>query len=103
MTKFITLLTAAHVGGLLRHPHEGVLHVADDEADRLIADQVATDVSADFTAKQDAQTPVDKIVAEPAETGDAEKGVPHQSQVAPQEADEPEPKPKARKAAASKE
>lgn len=103
MTKFISLLTAARVGGVLRHPHEGVLHVEDNEADRLIADNAAIDVSGDFTKKQDGDTPVDQIVAETPAPGDVGDGAPHQSEVAPQEADEKDAKPRARKGAANKE
>ncbi|MGI4877183.1 MAG: hypothetical protein ACRYG4_06825 [Janthinobacterium lividum] len=51
--KSIKLLRAAYVNGLLRMPHEGVVHIEDDaEADRVIENGSAEDVSADFTAKQ---------------------------------------------------
>ena len=50
--KFIALLAAAYVGGVLRHPHEGVIPVADDEAKRLVDDKAAEDVTDGFTAEQ---------------------------------------------------
>ena len=64
--KFVKLLTAAHVAGVLRHPHEGVLTVSDDDAKRLVEDeQIATDVSADF-ADQDTSSAVAETTQETA-------------------------------------
>ncbi|KQM92225.1 hypothetical protein ASE70_15030 [Sphingomonas sp. Leaf22] len=103
--KFVSLLTSAYVGGNLRHPHEGALHVEDAEAEKLVADGVATDVSDDFTAKQDKATPVETIAAPGGSEAPAAPENPHQVEVAPQvaEADAPEPKQSRRKAAADKE
>jgi hypothetical protein len=84
--KFISLLTAAHVAGQLRHPHEGVLHVEDDAAARLIADKAAVDVTDDFTAKANKTVPVDKIESGDAASEPAEPENPHQSEIAPQAA-----------------
>ncbi len=100
--KFLSLLTSAYVGGSLRHPHEGVLHVDDNEADKLVADGVATDVSDDFTAKQDKAAPIETNTAPGGTTDAAEPVNPHQAEVAPQAA-ETEAKPTRRKAAADKE
>lgn len=66
--KFIKLTTSAHVNGVLRHPHEGVLHVTNDEAQRVIENDGAEDVSADFSDLQDAEAPAESI------TTDADKG-----------------------------
>lgn len=99
--KFVKLLTSAYVAGVLRHPHEGVLHVEDAEAARLFENEAAEDVTDDFSTKQNAETPVDQITAD----GDAAEAAapenPHQAEVAPQNA--AEEKPARRKAAASKE
>ncbi|MGW8141873.1 hypothetical protein BRX36_21670 [Sphingomonas sp. S-NIH.Pt1_0416] len=98
--KFVKLLTAAHVAGVLRHPHEGVLHVSDDDAARLIGDQVAKDVSADFADRDTAELPAEPVSnAEP--DAPAADPAPHQSDVAPPAATEA--KPKAGKASADKE
>jgi hypothetical protein len=98
--KFIKLLTSAYVGGALRHPHEGVLHVEDGEADRLFGENAAEDVTSDFSTKENKETPVEHIAAD---GGDADEiaGEPHQSEVAPQASDGD--KPQRRKAAGSKE
>ena len=102
--KFLSLLTAAYVGGSLRHPHEGVLHVSDAEADKLVLDGVATDVSADFTAEQAGESPVETNTAP---GGREDASVPehlHQTEVAPQATEAPaEHKSSRRKAAANKE
>lgn len=68
--KFIKLTTAAHVNGVLRHPHEGVLHVTDEEAKRVIENDAAIDVSDDFSDQQDAEAPAESI------TTDADRGAP---------------------------
>lgn len=99
--KFIKLLTAAHVGGILRHPHEGVLHIDDEEAQRLLDDKAGEDVSDDFTAKQDRETPVEAVTTVAAQTDAPAGSEPHQSEVAPAASDD-QPKP-GRKAATSKE
>ena len=98
--KFIKLLTSAYVGGSLRHPHEGVLHVEDGEADRLIGENAAEDVTSDFSAKENKETPVEHIEADGGDAGET-TGEPHQSEVAPQAAEDA--KPSRRKAAADKE
>lgn len=99
--KFVKLLTAAHVAGVLRHPHEGVLHVEDGEAERLLDDKVAEDVTADFTAKQNREAPVE--TGSEADGSDAEPPAnPHQAEV---ETDAPASteKPARRKPAGDKE
>ena len=68
--KFIKLITSAHVNGVLRHPHEGVLHVSDEEGQRVIDNDGAIDVSDDFSDLQDAKTPAESI------TTNADKGAP---------------------------
>ena len=51
--KIITLLSAAYVGGALRHPHEGSIPVSDADRDRLVDDEkLAVDDTEGFTAKQ---------------------------------------------------
>jgi hypothetical protein len=69
--KFIKLTTSAYVNGVLRHPHEGALHLENDEADRLVKDKVAEDVTEDFSAKENKETPVETVTV--AQTGDPEK------------------------------
>lgn len=103
--KFVTLLTSAYVGGNLRHPHEGALHVDDAEAGKLVKDGVATDVSDDFTAKQDKAAPVETISAPGGSVELSTPENPHQAEVAPQadNASETEAKPSRRKAGAEKE
>ncbi|MFZ3484270.1 hypothetical protein [Sphingomonas sp. 3-13AW] len=98
--KFVKLLTAAHVAGVLRHPHEGVLHVDDAEAERLVESKVGEDVTADFTAKQNRDAPVE-AGTEPSGSQAETPANPHQAEV---ETDAPaEAKPARRKAAADKE
>lgn len=65
MSKFVKLLTSAYVNGALRHPHEGGLHLEDDEAKRLLDNEAAIDVSSDFSADQVKETPVEALTAEP--------------------------------------
>lgn len=103
--KFVSLLTSAYVGGRLRHPHEGALHVDDAEAEKLVEDGVATDVSDDFSAKQGKAAPVETISAPGGSEASAAPENPHQAEVAPQvdPAPETEPKPSRRKAGAEKE
>lgn len=103
--KFVSLLTSAYVGGRLRHPHEGALHVDDSEAEKLVKDGVATDVSDDFTTKQDKAASVETISAPGGSETPVTPENPHQAEVAPQvdPAPETEPKPSRRKAGAEKE
>ena len=98
--KFVKLLTSAYVAGVLRHPHEGVLHVEDAEAERLFENDAAEDVTDDFSAKQNAQAPVDQITADGEAAKTAAPANPHQSEVVPQPGED---KPARRKTAASKE
>lgn len=77
--KFIKLLGAAYVGGMLRMPHEGVLSLDDDVADRLVEAKLGTDVTDDFTAKQKAGTTTEAVtLVTSAETAPADP--PHESQ-----------------------
>ncbi|WP_375178048.1 hypothetical protein [Sphingobium yanoikuyae] len=59
--KFVKLRTSAHVNGVLRHPHEGVLHVTNDEAERLFENESADDVTADFDEEQAEAAPKDTV------------------------------------------
>ncbi|MEZ7273898.1 hypothetical protein NYF14_10555 [Sphingobium sp. 10 DY56-G10] len=59
--KFVKLLTSAHVNGVLRHSDEGVLHVTNEEAERLFDNETAEDVSADFDEEQAKDAPKDTI------------------------------------------
>lgn len=78
--KFVKLLTAAHVAGVLRHPHEGVLHVEDDQAQSLLDDKVAEDVTSDFTAKENREAPVENG-GEPDGSAAEAAANPHQAEV----------------------
>jgi hypothetical protein len=51
--KHISLTRAARVNGELRLPHDGVQLVTDEEAERLISEDSATDVSDDFAEKKE--------------------------------------------------
>jgi hypothetical protein len=97
--KWIKLLTAARVNGVLRHPHEGVLHLEDGEAQRLLDDEAGKDVSADFTGAAAKDAPVESLTADTPQ-GDAGEGHPHQSNAASAADDKPAAR---RKAAAEKE
>ena len=55
--KMIKLLDSAYVGGELHHPHDGVLEVTDAEAKRLTGENMAEDVTEDFTAEQVEEEP----------------------------------------------
>ena len=68
--KFIKLLTAAYVGGVLRHPHEGVLHVTNEDAKRVLDNKAAEDVSADFSAEDSDEAPTDTVSAAITPAGD---------------------------------
>lgn len=59
--KFVKLLTSAHVNGVLRHPHEGVLHVTNEEAERLFENESAEDVTDDFDEEQKRSAPKDRV------------------------------------------
>lgn len=89
--KFIALLTAAYVNGRLRHPHEGVLHLEDDEAQRLVDNEAGKDVSDDFTAAEDRKVPVEHIEAQEEAAPEAEP-VGHQSETVPAVDEQPAPK-----------
>lgn len=97
--KFITLLTAAYVGGALRHPHEGAIPVQDGEAERLVNDKVATDVTEGFTADQVKEATPETITAPSGAVAQPSPANPHQAEV---KVDEPS-KPRARKPADDKE
>lgn len=71
--KFVQLRTSAHVNGVLRHPHEGVLHITDDEAQRLFDNESADDVSADFDPEQAKAAPSDSITTGGAKSAAAKK------------------------------
>ncbi len=99
--KFITLLSAAYVGGVLRHPHEGSIPVSDADAKRLVVDEkLAEDVTDGFSDEQIAEVPEESIIVASGPIPATELANPHLSQVAP--APTPEAKP-ARKGTASKE
>lgn len=101
--KMITLLTAAYVGGVLRHPHEGVILVSDADAKRLVDDKVAEDVTDGFTAEQLAELPTEAITAASGAETDPSTENPHLAEVAPAaQAADPDTKP-ARKGGNSKE
>lgn len=98
-TKVIKLVTAVPVSGRLRQPHEGCLHLSADDAKRLLDDKAGEDVTADFTADQLKEMPVESITVvtgdNPAKLPDPH---PHQSEIAipaVEEAPKPAPKGKA--------
>jgi hypothetical protein len=74
--KFLKLFSPAHIAGLLRHPHEGVRHVSDDDAARLLAERVAEDVSADFATLDDHSIPVEVADTPVASAGDDASAIP---------------------------
>lgn len=98
--KFITLLSASYVGGVLRHPHEGSIPVSDADAKRLVDEKLAEDVTEGFSAEQIAEVPAEAISIASGEIPASDLANPHLSQVAPAPA--PAEKP-ARKGTASKE
>jgi hypothetical protein len=61
MSKFVKIWLSAQVNGRLRHPSEGVLHLENEEADRLIREGSGEDVTEDFTAEQLKTTPVESV------------------------------------------
>lgn len=101
MTKIITLLSAAYVGGALRHPHEVSIPVSDADAKRLVEDEkLAEDVTDGFTEDQIAEMPDESITVETGPIPVEAVENPHLAEVAPAPA--PETKP-ARKGSDSKE
>jgi len=94
--KFVKLLTAAYVGGALRHPHEGVLHVNDEDAERLFENDAAIDVSDDFSKSDDKTLPVDSVTVQSGAVPVAEPEHPHQSEIAPTTDPDPAPAKKAK-------
>ncbi|MFC3579123.1 hypothetical protein [Sphingomonas hylomeconis] len=89
--KFITLLSAAYVGGALRHPHEGSIPVSDDDAKRLVDENLAVDDTDGFTEDQMADVPEESITIASGPISSTSAENPHLSQVAP--APIPEAKP----------
>lgn len=82
--KFITLLSAAYVGGVLRHPHEGSIAVSDVDAKRLVVDEkLATDDTDGFSKDQIADAPEEAISAASGAIPAADVKNPHLSEVAP--------------------
>lgn len=59
--KFVKLRTSAYVNGVLRHPHEGVLHITSEEADRLFENEAADDVTDDFSKESNKKAPKDSV------------------------------------------
>jgi hypothetical protein len=97
--KIISLLGAAYVNGVLRHPHEGAIPVDDSEVTRLIDDEaLATDVTSDFTDAQIKGMTASTITADSGGITTPSPVNPHQAEVAPA----PAPTPR-RKASAEKE
>lgn len=88
MSKFIKLLTSAYVNGRLRHPHEGTLHLEDEEAQRLLENQSATDVSKDFEGSDHSDAPIEGLRAASDDAVAAATLTPieHQANIAPETA-----------------
>jgi hypothetical protein len=97
--KFVKLLTAAYVAGVLRHPHEGAIPVADAEAKRLVDSQVAEDATDGFSGEQIDEAQAEPITINAGGITSTPAENPHQAEV---ETDKPT-KPQGRKAAAAKE
>jgi hypothetical protein len=100
--KFIKLLNSAYIGGRLRHPHEGVLHLEDEDAQRVLDNKDGEDVSADFADNKDAKSATAERVsmAQPKVPADHEDH-PHQAELDPgATSDQPQTR---RKPSASKE
>ncbi|HVJ02352.1 MAG TPA: hypothetical protein VM662_09230 [Sphingomonas sp.] len=103
-TRMIKLITPVPVSGRLRYPHEGLLHLTADDAQRLLDDQAGEDVTGDFTAEQLKELPVEHVTVETGTGPAKEPPHRHQSELAPAPADVEEPrKPAARGKAADKE
>lgn len=62
--KFVKLLGHAYVNGLLRSPADGVLHLEDDEAKRVIEAELAEDVTSDFSAADRKSVPVESLTTD---------------------------------------
>ena len=104
MAKYLMLLTAAYVGGVLRHPHEGAIHVDDEDAKRLLDDKAATDVTADFDDVDTSDDAPERVEVAGNGMTTAPLENPHQAEVPPADpAPAPETKQPRRKAAASQE
>lgn len=76
MSKFIKLKGSAYVNGVLRHPHEGVLHLEDDEAKRLTDGDLGEDVTADFNGLD---APIESISVRSGEEPSKRGENPHQA------------------------
>lgn len=111
--KFVKLLTAAHVAGVLRHPHEGVLTVTDEDAQRLVDEEkIGEDVSSDFAGEDTSSLTEENAREASGQTGGEPLPNPHQSEVetddpphadAAPAAEDETPKPRRRKAAGEQE
>jgi hypothetical protein len=103
MSKFIQLTTSAYVNGRMRHPNEGVLHLEDDEANRLLDNNSGTDVTPDFSSDDRKDVPIEGLRASGADVAAAQALVPieYQSNTpTPETADaSPEAKPAKKEAA----
>jgi len=62
--KYVNLLGPAHVNGVLRHPHEGAFKLTNEDADRLIKNALAVDVTDDFP---DDDSPPAKVTVKPSD------------------------------------
>jgi hypothetical protein len=80
MSKFIQLVTSAYVNGRMRHPHEGVLHLEDAEAQRLLDNESGTDVTADFSSDDRKNVPVEGLRASSTDAAAAEALAPIEHQ-----------------------
>lgn len=63
--KYVNLLGAAYVNGVMRQPSEGALRLTNEEADRLIKAELAVDVTEDFP--EDDDTPAAKVTTKPSD------------------------------------
>ena len=63
--KYVNLLAAAYVNGVMRQPHEGSIRLNDAEAKRLVDGGLAKDVTEDFPADDD--TPPAKVTQKPSD------------------------------------
>ena len=63
--KFVNLLAAAYVNGVVRQPHEGTIKLTNEDAKRLIDGGLATDVTDDFPKDDDA--PAAKVTVKPSD------------------------------------
>lgn len=96
-TKMIKLLTPVPASGRLRYPHEGLIHLNADDAQRLLDDEAGEDVTGDFTADQLKDLPVEHITVVTGDAPTKEQPHRHQSEIAPAPADVEQPhKPAAR-------